>query len=233
MRTSGRVVFTALALTVLVAANAAAQECQGLSNSARGYFSYGFEGTDGASGEGFSLGLRFGAGSMQLQRRSLEQVNLVEEMESLQGVAAFPLMKRLPLCATAGVTWTGYDDDRINIAGNDAEGKLIQREMAAGQYLRVQVPVGISLGKELQLGSKFAVGGFVNPSLVYEFEKYESFNGATAERGGVGLGFTAGLSVSYSRLLLRSTLSSLSSHNYTLNGFNNFPFLSLQLGVKF
>ena len=233
MRLSGRLTLCALALVLSAVTNAAAQQCLGLSDSARGYFAYGFEGTDGATGEGFTLGLRLGTSSMQLQRRSLEQVNLVDEMETLQGLAAVPVSKSFPLCATAGLAWTGYDDDRVNVFGTDAEGNFIQRGLAAGPYTRLQAPVGVALGKELQLGNKFAVGGFVNPSLVYEFEKYESFSGATDERSGVGLGLTAGLSLSYSRVLLRSTLSSLSSHNYTLNGFNNFPFLSLQLGVKF
>jgi hypothetical protein len=233
MRRSGWFALCALMLTLTLAANAAAQECQGLSNSGRGYFAYGFEGTDGATGEGFTLGLRFPSAGIQLQRRSLEQVNLVDEMETLQGLASFPVIKSLPLCVTAGLGWTGYDDDRVNVFGTDAEGNFIQRGTAAGPYMRLQAPVGVSLGKELRLGSKFAVGGFVNPSLVYEFEKYESFSGATDKRSGIGLGFTTGLSVSYSRLLLRSTMSSLSSRTYTLNGFNNFAFLSVQLGVKF
>jgi len=230
---SGRLAFSALVMLVTVPASAAAQQCLGLSNSARGYLTYGFEGTDGATGEGLSLGLRFGTGSVQLQRRSLEPVNLVDEMETLQGLGAVPITKQLPLCATVGLGWTGYDDDRVDVFGADADGNFIQRGTAAGPYNRLQVPVGVALGKELQIGSKFAVGGFVNPSLVYEFEKYESFNGSTEQRSGIGLGFTTGLSMSYSRLMLRSTLTSLSSRSYTLNGFNNFPFLSVQLGVKF
>lgn len=233
MRLSGRLILGAVAWTLTLSASAAAQQCLGLSNSARGYFAYGFEGTDGASGEGFTLGLRLGGGSVQLQRRTLEPVNLVDDMETLQGLGAVPVLKQLPLCATAGLGWTGYDDDRVNVFGTDAEGNLIQRGTAAGPYLKLQVPVGLALGKELELSSKFAVGGFVNPSLVYEYEKYESFNGNTETRSGVGLGFTTGLTMSYSRVMLRSTLTSLSSHNYTLNGYNNFPFLSVQLGVKF
>ena len=232
MRLSARFIL-ALALTLMAAATAPAQQCLGLSDSARGYFSYGFEGTDGATGEGFTLGLRLGSGSVQLQRRSLEQVNLVDEMETLQGLAVVPVGKRLPLCATVGFGWTGYDDDRVNVFGTDAEGNFIQRGTAAGPYTRLQAPVGIALGKEMQVSSKFAIGGYVNPSLVYEFEKYESFTGSTDTRSSMNLGLTAGVSMSYSRILLRSTLSSLSSHSYTLNGFNNFPFLSVQLGVKF
>jgi hypothetical protein len=233
MRLSGRLILSAIAMTLVLSAHAAAQQCLGLSNSARGYFTYGFEGTDGASGDGFTLGLRFGNGSVQLQRRTLEPVNLVDDMETLQGLGAVPVTKTLPLCATLGLGWTGYDDDRINGSGTDVEGNLIQRGTAAGPYTRIQAPLGVALGKELQIGSKFAVGGFVNPSLVYEFERYESFTGTREERSSLNLGFTAGLSMSYSRIMLRSALSSLSSHNYTLNGYNNFPFLSLQLGVKF
>lgn len=214
-------------------AQAAAQQCLGLSDSGRGYFAYGIEGTDGATGEGFTLGLRLGKGSVQLSRRSLEEVNLVEEMETLHGLGAVPVGTRLPLCVTAGLVWTGYDDDRVDELGVDAQGKFITRGTAAGPYLRFQAPVGLSLGKEIQLGSKLALGGFVNPSLVYEFERYESFTGSTDQRSSINIGLTTGLSMSYSRIMLRSTLSSLSSHNYTLNGFNNFPFLSVQLGVKF
>jgi hypothetical protein len=233
MRWFGRWAAGTLVLTMWSPAQVAAQECLGLSASSRGYFSYGFEGTDGATGEGFTLGLRLGSGSVQLQRRELEPVGLVDDMQTLQALGAVPISRRMPLCATGGLTWTNYDDDRINAFGNDAEGNLIQRGTASGPYLRLQSPVGVALGKELRVGDKFAVGGFVNPSLVYEFERYESFDGSINSRDGVGLGFTAGMSMSYSRLMLRSTLSSLSSRNYTLNGFNNFPFLSLQLGVKF
>ena len=233
MRRSARMATTALVCTLALSARAAAQECLGLSAENKGYFSYGVEGTDGASGEGFTLGLRVGSGSVQLLRRTLEPVNLVDDMETVQGIVAVPLRVRLPLCVTAGFGWTGYDDDRVNVFGNDEEGNLIQRGTAAGPYLRLQAPVGVALGRELRLSSKIAVGGFVNPALVYEYEKYESFNGDTVTRGGLGLGITTGVSASYGRLMLRSTLSSLSSRNYTLNGYNNFPFLSLQLGVKF
>jgi hypothetical protein len=154
-------------------------------------------------------------------------------METLQGLAAASVMKSLPLCATAGLAWTGYDDDRVNVFGTDAEGNFIERGTAAGPYLRLQLPIGLALGKELKFGGKLAAGGFVNPSLVYEYEKYDSFTGATDERSSVNLGFATGVSLSYGRVLLRSTLSSLSSHSYTLNGYRNFPFLSVQLGVKF
>ena len=233
MRRSARLATTALTLTLVCSAPAAAQQCVGLSSETKGYFSYGFEGTDGATGDGFALGLRVGNSSVHLQRRELEPVNLIDEMETLQGVVAVPLKTRLPLCITAGLGWTGYDDDRVNVFGQDADGNLIQRGSAAGPYLRLQTPVGISLGRELQLSSRIAVGGFVNPALVFEYEKYESFDGSTHQRNGLGLGITTGVSASYRRVMLRSTLSSLSSHNYTLNGYNNFPFLSVQLGVRF
>jgi hypothetical protein len=233
MRRSAQLVTTALALTLVFTARAAAQQCLGMSHDTRGYFSYGVEGTDGASGEGFTIGLRVGSASVHLQRRTLEPASLVDDMETVQGVAAVPLRTALPLCLTAGLGRTGYDDDRVNVFGQDEEGNLIQRGTAAGPYLRLQAPAGIALGRELRLSNRIAVGGFINPALVYEYERYESFNGATATRGGVGLGITTGVSASYGRLMLRSTLSSLSSHNYTLNGYNNFPFLSLQLGVRF
>jgi hypothetical protein len=233
MRRSAQLATTALALVVVFAAPAAAQECVGLSRETKGYFSYGFEGTDGATGQGFALGLRVGSSSVHLQRRSLEPVSLIDDMQTVQGVVAVPLKTSLPLCVTGGLTWTGYDDDRANVFGQDEEGNAIQRATAAGPYLRLQTPAGVSLGRELRVSRKIAVGGFVNPSLVYEYERYESFNGNTMKRHGVGLGITTGVSASYGRFMLRSILSSLSSHNYTLNGYNNFPVLSVQLGVRF
>lgn len=233
MRRSARLATTALALTLVFSARASAQECVGLTPDTKGYFAYGLEGTDGASGDGFSLGVRLGRLGLHLQSRTLEPVSLVDDMETVQGMVAVPLRTRLALCPTAGFGWTGYDDDRVDVFGNDAQGNAIQRGAAAGPYLRLQVPAGVSLGRVLRVGRKLALGGFVNPALVYEYERYESFDASTVTRDGLGLGITTGGSVSYGRVLLRSTLSSLSSHNYTLNGYNNFPFLSVQLGVKF
>lgn len=233
MRPFEKLTLATLTLSLALAAPATAQQCLGLSATTRGYVTYGVEGTDGATGKGSTLGLRFGTGMIQLQHRELEPADLIDEMQTLQTLGAFPVRQALPLCVTGAFAWTGYDDDRINSWGADAEGNLIQRGTAAGPYLRIQAPVGVALGKELTVSSRFAVGGFVNPTLVYEYEKYESFDGGTVSRDGIGLGFTTGLSMSFRRLLLRSTLSSLSSRNYTLNGFNNFPFLSVQMGVKF
>ena len=233
MRRSARLATTALALTVVLSAPAAAQECVGLAPDAKGYIAYGLEGTDGASGDGFSVGVRVRGVGLHLQRRTLEPVNLVDDMQTVQAMVAVPLKTRLPLCVTAGFGWTGYDDDRVDIFGNDADGNLIERGTAAGPYLRLQTPVGVSLGRELRIGKKLGLGGFVNPALVYEYEKYESFDATTVKRDGLGLGITTGGSASYGRVMLRATLASLSSHNYTLNGYNNFPFFSAQLGVRF
>lgn len=233
MTRSARLTAMVLALTGVCAARGFGQECVGLSPDSKGYFAYGLEGTDGASGQGLALGLRLGSSGLHLQRRTLEPGNLVDDMQTVQGVAAVALKTRLPLCVTVGLGWTGYDDDRVDVFGNDAQGNVIQRERAAGAYLRLQAPLGISLGRELHVSQHIAVGGFINPALVYEYERYESFNGSTVTRDGAGLGITTGASVTYRRILLRSTLSSLSSHNYTLNGYNNFPFLSLQVGVTF
>ena len=227
------IIVASITLVITAAVPAAAQQCLGLSSITRGYFAYGVEGTDGATGDGFTLGLRFGERGVQLQRRTLEPVTLLDDMETVQAVGAAPITKQLPLCVTAGFGWTGYDDDRIQSWGSDPNGGFIQRVTSAGPYRRLQAPVGIAFGKEVRFGSKFAAGGFVNPSLVYEHEKYESSRSEIITRGGVGLGFTAGASLSYNRLMLRSALSSLSAHNYTLNGFHNFPHLSLQLGVRF
>jgi hypothetical protein len=214
---------------------AIAQECLGLSATSRGYFSYGFEGTDGATGEGFTVGVRLGQGALQLQRRTLEPVSVVDDIESVNAQVAWPVTKKLPICVVAGLAWTGYDTDRINSWSTDIEGNVVQSGTAGGPYLRLRVPLGISIGKELKLTKRFSVGGFLNNSLLYDYERFDSaVMDRELKRNGFGVAATGGLSLNYSRLMLRPTFT----HFTTLNGksfdeYNDFPFLSIQLGVRF
>lgn len=214
---------------------AMAQECLGLSSTSRGYFSYGFEGTDGATGEGFTLGVRLGQGAVQLQRRTLEPASVVDDIESLNAQIAWPITKKLPLCVVTGLAWTGYDTDRINMWSTDGNGNVVQSGTEGGPYLQLRVPLGVSIGKELKLSKRFSVGGFLNNSLLYDYERFDSVSqDRELTRNGFGVAATAGLSLNYSRIMLRPTFT----HFSTLNGrsfdeYNDFPFLSIQLGVRF
>jgi hypothetical protein len=222
------------ALILGAAAQAAAQECIGISPTARGYFAYGVEGTDGATGEGFTLGVRIGQAGLQLHRRTLEPVSVADDIESLHAQVAVPLSKKVPLCAIGGIGWTGYDTDRIFSWGTDVDGNTVQTGTAGGPYLQLRAPIGLAIGKELKVTERFRVAGFVSNSVVYDFERVDSHEaGRRLERHSLGFAANLGLSLNYGRIMLRPSLYHFTTLRQSYDQYNDFPFASLQLGVRF
>ena len=225
---------SALVLVVGVTTTAAAQECVGIPQDTRGYFSYGMEGTDGATGEGFTVGVRLGQGLLQVQRGTLEPVTVVDDIESLHLQGAYPISKKLPVCLTAGFGWTGYDTDRINGWSTDGQGNITHDGTAGGPYLRLRMPVGISLGKEFKVSENTSAVGFVSNSLLYDFERYERPSFGREQRHAFGVAAAVGVTLNYRRIMLRSSLSNFTTLNgNSVDQYNDFPFMSLQLGIKF
>ena len=224
----------AAAVMLVSATQVAAQECIGISSTARGYFTYGLEGTDGATGEGFTLGVRVGSGSLQLQRRTLEPSSVIDDIESLQAQVAVPVAKKVPVCIVAGIGWTGYDTGEIFSWSTDGDGNTTQSGRAGGPYMQLRVPVGIAVGKEFKFTQRLAFAPFLSNSFMYDYERFESVQlGRNMHEHGVGMVSAVGFSLSYGRFMLRPSLTNTADLNGSFDRYNDFPFLSVQLGLKF
>ena len=204
--------------------NAAAQECLGISAGSRGYASYGVEGTDGVTGQALTVGLTVRDFSLQLHGRRMDpggttfSGGVVGRMHTLQLQAAHPITKKLPLCIFGGFGWTGYNMERENVNS---------------PYTQLRAPLGISLGKEFKLTDQFSVSTFVQNAALFDVERFERGGGFTSNQFNLGVGMAAGLGLSYGPLMLRSTISNYKTLRSSPALYNDFPYMSLQLGVKF
>lgn len=224
----------ALALC-LVAAPTAAQQCAGIPSGGHGFLTYGFEGTDGATGDGISFAYRTSHGALLVQRRSLDGFTLVDDLGSVEAQTSFRVpTARLPLCLVAGVNWTAYDNEREESRSWTAgdPGYVIERHRIGGPYHRLQIPVGVGIGEEFQLGA-VSLTPFFAPALVYETETYRPEDAAEQERRDWGWGAKGGVAATVGWLVVRTTVSHTATHEYALSSQHNFPMLSLHVGVGF
>jgi hypothetical protein len=139
---------------------------------------------------------------------------------------AYPITRKVPLCLFGGLGWTGYTLQRVISLPTDAQ------EFMVGEYTHLRVPIGISLGKEFKITEKFRLSTFAQNAVMYEFEKYRPEQ-REFEHNTLGIGMTAGLGLSYGPIMLRSTISNYKAFSDGVGLYNDFPFMSLQLGVKF
>lgn len=234
MMTFRRIAALAFGLAITISAEAAGQECLGISPGTRGYASFGLEGTDAVTGHAATVGLRLRDVTVQLHGRRLDQgsgsrpdfANSVDHVKTLQLQLAYPITRKVPLCVFGGLGWTGYTLQRVISLPGEPQQNMV------GGYHHLRVPIGISLGKEFQLTENLRLSTFAQNAVMYEFEKYSpeqrDFNHNT-----LGIGMTAGLGLSYGHLMLRSTISNYKAFSDGVGLYNDFPFMSLQLGVKF
>lgn len=212
-----------------------AQECVGMPSEGRGFFTYGFEGTDGATGDGLSFAYHTSDAALLLQRRSLDGFTLVDDLGSTEAQASLRVPSlRVPVCLVAGLNWTAYDNEREESRSWTAKepGYVTERHRVGGPYHRLRVPIGIGLGREFQLGPVSLVP-FVAPSIVYETETYRPERAAEQERHQWGWGASSGLTAAAGWLVIRSTLSHTVTDEYALSSQHNFPLFSLHAGVRF
>jgi hypothetical protein len=225
-----------LGAALLTAPAAHAQACVGLPAGGRGQLTYGFEGTDGATGEGLGFAYHTPRAALLVHRRSLEAFTLVDEVRSLDTQGSVPVLRTaVPVCLTLGAGWTGYDNERLesrSSSGRDP-GFVTERHRVGGPYRRFRFPVGIAAGREFRPGTGVSLTPFVAPSLVYETESYRPENGTPQERSRLGAGASGGLTLAAGWLVVRSTVSHTATHDRALTGRNNFPTLSVHAGVRF
>lgn len=227
-----RIAALAFGMAVTMSAEVAAQECIGISAGSRGYVSYGVEGTDGVTGEALTVGLRLRDFNVQLHGRSMDpggytfSSGVAGRMRTVQAQISYPLTDKLPLCLFAGLGWTNYKLERSGLFGGT------EPQTESGPFTQLQIPVGISLGKELRLTNNLRVSGFVQNSVLYQFERYES-NIGNPDHNTLGLGMTLGAGISYGPIMLRSTISNHKTLQNSVGLYSDFPYMSLQVGVKF
>lgn len=218
----------AFGMAVTISAEAAAQECLGITAGSRGYASYGVEGTDGVTGQAATVGLRLSDFNVQLHARVMDpggrtfSSGVNGRMHTVELQVARPITKKLPLCLFSGLGWTGYDLEHFS-AG----------ETSSGGYTQLRVPLGISLGKEFKLTENLGVSTFVQNAALYQFERFDPSDVRASSQSTLGIGMTAGLGLTYGRLMLRSTISNYKTLSSPVGLYNDFPYMSLQVGVKF
>lgn len=222
-----------LALTV-AARPAHAQECVGLPGG-RGVLSLGVEGTDGASGPGVSFAYQTPGSSVQLQHRALDAFAQDDEISTSEVQAAVRLPRlRLPLCITAGLQWTDYEySQHEGTEWSNTDGVVTERYRVLGGYQRLRVPVGISLGREFNVGRGISLVPYVQPTVVLERERLTPAGNAPQQRLGLGLGLNGGLAVAKDWFVLRANLTHTGTHDRALSSRNNFPGVSIHAGVRF
>jgi hypothetical protein len=212
-----------------------AQECVGLPGG-RGTLSFGLEGTDGASGPGVAFSYQTPGTSLQLQHRSLDAFAQDDEISTSEVQTAVRLARfRLPVCVTAGAQWTDYDytsHESTEWSQTDPEYR-IERHRIGGGYQRLRVPVGISLGREFNVGRGISLVPYIQPTVVFERERLTPAGDAPQTRMGMGLGLNTGLAVAKDWFVLRANLTHTSAYERALSPRNNFAGLSVHAGVRF
>lgn len=234
MKTSLRLMSASLSVLALaVAAPAHAQECVGLPGG-RGMLSFGLEGTDGASGPGVSFAYQTPGASVQLQHRQLDAFAQDDEISSSEVLAAIRLPRsRLPLCVTAGAEWTDYEYSQHEGSWTNTDGVHTDSYRVIGGYQRMRVPVGISLGREFNLGRGVSLVPYLQPTLVWEHERFTPAGQPAQTRTGLGWGVNAGLAVAKDWFVVRANLTHTNTFDRALTSRNNFPGLSVHFGVRF
>lgn len=235
MRPNLRLICASLSLLALAAAAPAyAQECVGLPGG-RGMLSLGLEGTDGASGPGVSFAYQTPGASVQLRHRQLDAFAQDDDISSSEVLAAIRLPRsRLPLCVTAGAEWSDYEySQHEGSSWSSQDGLRTDRYRVLGGSQRLRVPVGISLGREFNLGRGVSLVPYLQPTVVWERERFTPAGQPAQTRTGLGWGVNGGLAVAKDWFVARATLTHTNTFDRALTSRNNFPGLSVHFGVRF
>lgn len=197
---------------------------------------YGFEGTDGATGHGLGFAYQTPQAALLLQHRWLDGFTLVDELRTteVQTSLRIPAI-RVPICVTSGLQWTSYDNDHLVSESWSASdpGHKIERHRLGGPYRRVRIPVGVAVGHEFRLRERVSLTPFLAPGLVYERETYAPENGPEEARQTLGWRASGGVTAALGWLVVRPSVSHTLTQRYALSSQHNFLELSLQAGVRF
>ena len=236
MRTHRHAPILALVTLLLLPSVVSAQECVGLPSGGRGVLTYGFEGADGATGQGLGFAYQTHRGAVILQHRWLNDFTLVDEMRTtdLQGSARITSTD-LPVCVTAGLQWTSYDTDRLESEGwrSDNPEYRTRNIRLGGAYGRTRIPVGVAFGREIRLSRNVSLTPFLAPGVVYEYESYLPETGARQVRDALGWRADGGVTTRAGWFVLRTIVRQTGTHDYALSSQHNFLELTLQAGVRF
>lgn len=225
----------ALALLLAIPAAASAQRCLGLPGD-DGSFTYGFEGTDGAEGEGFALSVRKGALAAGIARSSLEMFTFAEPARTWELRGSVALKEGgIDVCAVTGARTTGYLVDRHFSTRRDPDtGHDLEEHRVEGEYARLRVPLGLGFGGEFRVRDGLGVIPFLTTDLLYQQERLESSSEQTRRtRSNVTVGGSAGLTLRAHRFLLRTVVHHVLAPDETLSGRTTFPGISAHLGISF
>jgi hypothetical protein len=226
-----------LALAVAAAQTVSAQECIGLPSQGRGTLTYGFEGTDGATGSGLAFAFHGKTSAIVVEHQSLDGFTMVDRMRTLSVLASRRLPAGgVPKCLVAGANWTSYSNDRNERSSwyaNDP-GYITERIRIGGGYRRLRVPAGVAFGKAYDVRGRFSIIPHFAGTLVGEYEENDSTDTQPARsRFSPGIGLEGGITFATSWLVIRSTVSHTRTHAYALSSRHNYPELALHAGVIF
>lgn len=229
---SARVALGLVAGMICFPIAASAQQCLGFPTGSRGFLTFGFEGTDGATGEGLGFGYQTSGVGILLQGQSLDDFTVIDELETIEARVSYRPVKTLPICVLAGIAKTAYHSEQELSRSGREPGYVDERHIIGGPYRRLRVPVGIGIGREFFVGPITLVPYFT-PALVYESETHILPNAPGENRHAWGVSGNAGITLVAGWMVVRSSLSHAVTHEYALSSKHNFPLFTLHAGVRF
>jgi hypothetical protein len=197
---SSRIAASSLALISAFAGQALAQECVGLPAQSHGTFTAGLEGTDGAVGEGIKFARSENTWSLQLGYKGLAKHFVPNRMATFSVQASHGLWGKLKdVCVTGAPEVTQYSVlDRGVAAGFPSP------DLTNGQYRRVGMPAGLSLGHSFAVRRWLTLVPFFNPQIIAEFEHFAPDSGALQTRSIVSYRSAVGVTAVSNWFVVRS-----------------------------
>lgn len=221
--------------SLVIALPLGAQDCIGLSRQGNGMLTYGFQGTDGATGYGLDFAFHAFGASVQIQRRSLEAFTVVDRIDTYGAQVAIPIATGgLAACVVAGMETTSYDNERLvsRSWSSDFPTRIVEEHRIGGPYRRVRVPIGLAFGREFHPLDRLSIVPYLIPAIVLQQERLEPEGEQEREREAFTYGLSGGVAFVLDWFVLRSSIAHTMGPD-ALSGRNNFPSLSIHLGVSY
>lgn len=214
-------ILVVLSLIVLNPGDGVAQVGFGVPAGSDGIAGFAFEGTDGATGEGFRLGITDRRFAVHLHRAELDDGPAGPDGVQFMRVDVALQLDRLPdaVWVTGGTETVQYETRPILL-----------------EYERVRYAIGVATGYEFRIGPFASVIPYIAPSAAFEHEALvDEEDGEDVEidsDASIRVGGSFGLSLAAGPVLIHSEVRHFFGDD-DLGGRNNWPFLSVGLAWIF
>lgn len=210
----------------------AAQECLGLPGE-RVTATLGFEGTDGAVGVSGRLVAHSGRLGIELEGSSLDKF-AQDDDRTRTGlrISWESFDSPVKVCGFGGAQWTSYEAG-TSISSWTVGGVTHREARISGDYDRIRVPVGVSVGHLFLAEHHVSINPFVHLMMVHDYERMHWVERGLETRSSTGLGGGLGLTARMGRLFVRSELEDAWTEDRALSGQNNHLTFHMHVGLAF